>query len=398
METKINTIEETKELFLQMLINKSDGKISKVSENSVVDAIAYGIAKICQKEMKDSALIESELFPEYAYDEFLDKVVERSGVVRRQSKQGSSVFVRIIAKPGTQYVAKDCLFSSSTGFLFKLEQDVVVDSTEVMYVELKSLDVGKETNVPAESITQINNPPVGHIACVNEIAATGGLDKESDADLLNRLLQNFNNFSLDTISKMKGIAMNYFPLILDIRKIAIIDGVPQFGIVTVNGTDLSSSDLLNLRSLVSRYVSLSDFQTTTLNSQPVINFVNLEPQYIDLDFRVDFGTTELVDFKRLVQLKVTKFLDYNEWKDKKKIEWENFYYIVRDISGVKSLPEQFFVPRVDIEFSQQNYPRLRGLIIRNLKGNVLFSASTKFNVYYPSQEANVYDEVNLNLI
>lgn len=36
METKIYTVEEYKQLFLEGVINKSAGKVSKVSDNSVL--------------------------------------------------------------------------------------------------------------------------------------------------------------------------------------------------------------------------------------------------------------------------------------------------------------------------------------------------------------------------
>ena len=41
METKIYTVEEYKQLFLEGVINKSAGKVSKVSDNSVLGGVGY---------------------------------------------------------------------------------------------------------------------------------------------------------------------------------------------------------------------------------------------------------------------------------------------------------------------------------------------------------------------
>ena len=84
METKIYSVDELKNMFLQELLNKTDGKISKISDHSVLNGMAYGFAKVFQKSMKDVALLESELFPEYAYGQFLDKIAERYGISGRQ--------------------------------------------------------------------------------------------------------------------------------------------------------------------------------------------------------------------------------------------------------------------------------------------------------------------------
>ena len=103
METKIYTVEEYKKLFLEGVINKSAGKVSKVSDNSVLGGVGYGIGKISQKTVKDIALVESEMFPDYAYGQYLDRVAMRTGVSSRQKDRGSSVWVKIVADPGTVY-------------------------------------------------------------------------------------------------------------------------------------------------------------------------------------------------------------------------------------------------------------------------------------------------------
>lgn len=394
METKIHTIEDLKDLFTQMLINKSNGKISKISENSILSGLAYGVAKIAQKGQKDSALIESEIFPEYAYGEYLDKIVERSGIQRRRRNEKSSVYVRLIAKPNTIYSKDKCIFASNTGYTFVLDQDAQIGDSGIGYFQLKSVDTGSNTNVPAESITQVSNAPAGHIYCINEVAASGGIDIESDEQLLNRLVQNFNNFALDTISKIKGVAMQYFPIIKDIRKLGTNEGTPILGIVTVNGTNLTEEQLQSLKIYLSKYISISDYIDTTLDASPNIILQNLIPTYIDIDCRIDYVDIDLETLRRDISLAITKYLDYDKISSKKQIDWEELFYIVRDVYGVSSLPEQYFSPKGDISISINSYPRLRGLVLRNLQGDVISTSSSVVPVYYPENFKNVYNQIN----
>lgn len=394
METKIHTIEDLKDLFTQMLINRSGGKISKISENSVLNGLAYGVAKIAQKGQKDSALIESEIFPEYAYGEYLDKIVERSGIKRRRRNEKSSVYVRLVAKPNTTYIKDKCIFASNTGYTFVLDENAVIGESGIGYFQLKSVDTGSNTNVPAESITQVSNAPSGHIYCINEIAATGGIDIESDEQLLNRLVQNFNSFALDTISKIKGIAMQYLPIIKDIRKIGTNEGTPILGIVTVNGTNLTEEQLQSLKLYLSKYISISDYVDTTLDASPNIILQNLEPTYIDIDCRIDYVDIDQETLRRDISLAITKYLDYDKFVTKKQVDWEEMFYVVRDVYGVSSLPEQHFSPKKDTSLSINSYPRLRGLVLRNLQGEVISSNTNIVPVYYPENFKNIYNQVN----
>lgn len=377
-----------------MMINKSDGRISKVADNSILNGLAYGVAKIAQKGQKDSALIESEIFPEYAYGEYLDRIVERSGIQRRRRNEKSSVYVRLIAKPNTVYLKDECIFSSNTGYTFVLDENAQIGDSGIGYFQLKSVDTGNNTNVPAESITQVSNAPAGHIYCINEIAASGGVDIESDEQLLNRLVQNFSNFALDTISKIKGVAMQYLPIIKDIRKLGAKEGTPILGIVTVNGINLTEEQLQSLKIHLSKYISISDYVNTTLDVSPNIILQNLVPTYIDIDCRIDYVDIDQETLRRNITLALTKYLDYDKTLAKRQIDWEELFYVMRDVYGVSSLPEQYFSPGEDISISLNSYPRLRGLVLRSLQGDIISSSSTVVPVYYPENFKNVYNQIN----
>ena len=71
MITKITTLDELKQIFIEILLNKTD-KISDVSNESVLNGIAFGCAKLSQRLLTNQAVVESHIFPDTAYGEYLD--------------------------------------------------------------------------------------------------------------------------------------------------------------------------------------------------------------------------------------------------------------------------------------------------------------------------------------
>ena len=80
MITKVNNgISTLKNLFLEVLIDQTS-KLSNVADGSVVNAIAFGVGKVAQKAIKDIAIVEAQLFPEYATGDYLNKSAALFGV------------------------------------------------------------------------------------------------------------------------------------------------------------------------------------------------------------------------------------------------------------------------------------------------------------------------------
>ncbi len=69
--SKVSSIDDLKALYLESLINHTSN-VSKISEFSVLNAHAFGVAKLLQKDLKDSAVLESTLFPELSSGDYLD--------------------------------------------------------------------------------------------------------------------------------------------------------------------------------------------------------------------------------------------------------------------------------------------------------------------------------------
>ena len=78
MKTKVSSITELKGIVTEFILNETN-KLSKLSVGSIFNAVAYGIAKIGQKALREIAIVESQLFPEYAVGNTLDIVAKRYG-------------------------------------------------------------------------------------------------------------------------------------------------------------------------------------------------------------------------------------------------------------------------------------------------------------------------------
>lgn len=412
METKIYSIDEIKNLFLQELLNKTNGKISKISDHSVLNGMAYGFAKVFQKSMKDIALLESELFPEYAYGKYLDRIARRYGITARRQELGSSVYVKIVASPGSLYLKDNCVFISSEGMTFSLVDNFEVGNNGWGYALLKSDDVGTETNVGIGSISKMTGQPSGHIYLVNELPATGGIDKESDEDFLQRILQNFNNFSFETLNKLTAIFQKIYPNIIEVRKIGVNSlGQVVLSVVTSNGVDLTNEQLGILTDKSVPYLSLQDLYVVNGLQGGVVPILvqNIAKTYIDLDFRVQLDANiNITKFKVACQKAVLDVLDFVS-KDIVTVQWEDLFTAIRVQSGIKMLAEDYFFagnystwttqsPHTDIDIPATTIPRLRMFVIRDEYGAVLFNNDNEVvPYYYGSEYTNVFDQVN-NLI
>ena len=120
MITKITTVDELKQIFIEILLNKTD-KISDISNESVLNAIAYGCGKLTQRLLINQAVVESHIFPDTAYGDYLDELAKIRGVSPRNTAVGSTAYIRVEGEPGTEYNKDLITVQSSAGITFNLE-------------------------------------------------------------------------------------------------------------------------------------------------------------------------------------------------------------------------------------------------------------------------------------
>src|ERR1035437_4815614 len=102
MITNIYTIEKLKSLIMELFYNKTT-RVTSASDESVINAGFFGAAKVGQKAMKDISLVESHIFPQYAYGINLDNAAALFGAPVRNGASGSSTYLLIRANAGTMY-------------------------------------------------------------------------------------------------------------------------------------------------------------------------------------------------------------------------------------------------------------------------------------------------------
>lgn len=390
MITKITTVEELKQIFTEILLNKTD-KISDVSNESVLNGIAYGCAKLTQRMLTNQAVVESHIFPDTAYGVYLDNLAKIKGISPRNKACGSTAYVRIEGEPGTNYAKDIVTLSSSSGINFVLENDFTLNETGWGYAKVKSKQVGLTSNVDALTINTMNNSPKGHYACTNEYCAVGGMDNESDDIFRMRIKDSVNQLARNTLSYIEQVFMKINNRVLKVYK-GGVDGDNKLNliVVSVNGQDFSEEEFNELLSKSEEYLSLTEILQETTGFSLKLKNVDWLP--IDIDFRASIDTSYDIDnIRKQMQVKISKLFDYRFWKYGDRVEWENMLYVVRSIEGVRYVPDNYFNPQADINVVKYRLPRLRGFILRDLDGNIIsdnYAILSSFN--YPNDSDNTF--------
>lgn len=390
MITQIIPTQELKQIFLEVLLNKTD-KLTDVSEESVLNGIAFASAKLAQKCLVNQSVVEGHIFPDTAYGTYLDELAAIRGVAPRFGASGSSTYVRLIGDEGTIYDKDLITLKATNGVQFELEESVTLDINGFAYAKVRSKSVGSNTNVDPLTINQLTPMPQGHTAVTNEYRAAGGADQENDALFRQRIKDSVNQLSRNTMSYLEQVFMKINPKVLRLHKGGIsTDGKFNLIVVAVNGQNFSDAEFAQLLSLSEEYLALSDLLTES--SDFALSLQNVDWLPLDIEFRVDIDPAYDSDaVRKEIQIQMNKLFDYRYWKYGDKVEWEDLLYVVRNVSGVRYVPDTHFTPNVDINVPRYRLPRIRGFIMRDLEGNIIESNNGAMSaVYYPNDVDESY--------
>ena len=385
MITKITSVEELKQIFLEILLNKTD-KISDVSDESVLNGFAYGCGKLAQRTLANQAVIEGHIFPDTAYGDYLDQLAAIRGVAPRFGATVSSTYIRVIADEGTSYIEGMHQFTSTSGIVFVPEQSLTVGVNGYAYLKVRSLQSGLASNVDALSINKISPIPSGHINCTNEYAATGGRDNEDDDLFRQRIKESVNQLSRTTVSYLEQVFMKINNNVLRIHKGGIDeDGKLNLIVVAVNGQDFTDEEFNEILSRSEEYLSLTELLRSSTDYALKLNNVDWLP--VDVEFRVDFDPAyDQDEVRRNIQIQMSKLFDYRFWKYGDKVEWENLLFAAKNVDGVRYVPDTHFYPHADINVPKYRLPRIRGFVMRDLNGNIIEdNGGVLAEVYYPNE-------------
>lgn len=385
MRTKVTSIVKLKALFVEMFLNNTNN-VTKVSDGSVMNGTAYGVAKVGQKVEKDIALLESRKFPSSAFGQYLDDVGFEYGVSTRFGATGSSTFILLVGNVGTTYLAATHFFSGNHNVTFELVADVTIPAIGYTYAQVRSTSNGERTNVDALTITQVTPTPAGHNYVINEFGAFGGMDAEDDDAYRLRIMETPSIVSMDTLGRLTQVFIKINSKTMRL----FYYGINEFGktviaVLAQDGTPFSGSELNDFVVQSETYLSLSDLRPFG-SSTYGIEVVNISWHTIDMDFRVNLhGSYNPDDVRKEMQVAINKYLDYRFWTPNlDRVEWDDMLQIIKGIEGVRYVPDNYFIPQNDIEISPIKLPRIQGFKVRDMDGVLIADGSGALNpTYFP---------------
>lgn len=394
MITKTSTtLTNLKNLFIEIFLDKTS-KVSNVADGSVVNATAYGVAKIAQKAMKDVAIVEAQIFPESATGDYLDRAAALYGVSPRKGALGSSTYVRVYALPGTIYT-KENYFVNKNGIRFSVDEDLIVGESGYGYVKVRSVNAGYAMNVAPNSITNVSPQPEGHIECTNEYYAIGGRDSEDDETFRIRITNNLNTLSKGTLEYWTQIFQNIDDRVLKVMSSGLDEeGKYTIYIVSQNGIHFTDDEL---KEMLEKAQSYFPIQELNIEGDVVgIALKNIDWFYVGsdrgLDFRVHLDPDyDVATVRKNIQVALTKSLDFRFWKVGDKVEWDNLLSVVKNAEGVKYVPDEYFFPYYDQSVPANQLPRIRGFVMRDETGNILYDSDSNLSpLFYPADSEDKF--------
>jgi uncharacterized phage protein gp47/JayE len=384
MITKITPVEELKKIFVETLLNQTS-EVTKVSEGSVLNGLAFGVAKLGQKVLKDVAVIESHLFPDSASGQYLDTIAELNGVAGRFGAIPSTTYVRVVGDPGTVYTPFVHTFTGQ-GFDFDVQQPVTIPIEGYAYVKLVCVSNGFNTNVDPLTIDTLSPEPVGHDFCINEYSATGGRDEEDDELFRERIKEEINTLARGTIQYLEQILRKYNNNVLRVYNHGLDNtGDLLIGIGTVNGADLNVSELAALRDEAQQWMTMNEFKPDGLEGYG-FKFVNSDYFPIDISCRVDIDASYSSDeVRKQAHVNLSNLIDHRFWEDDGVIEWIDLVNAIKSVPGVTRVLDNYFYPNTNFIVPRGKLPRFRGFLMMNLQGVILENISGTLNpFYYPN--------------
>lgn len=391
------TITNLKNLFIEMFLDKT-AKVSNVADGSVVNATAFGVAKVAQKAMKDIAIKEAQIFPDTATGAYLDKAAALYGVSPRKGALGSSTYIRVSADPGTVYDTS-VTFVNKNGIRFQVDEALTVGESGYGYVKVRSVNAGYSTNVPPNSITNVSPQPQGHIECTNEYYAIGGRDSEDDETFRIRIKNNLNILSKNTIEYWTQTLNNIDDRVLKVMTAGLDEkGIYNLYVVSQNGIFFTEEELDTLLESAQGYFGISELN---IEGKAVgIGIKNIDWFYVGsergLDFRVQLQPDyDVATVRQNIQVNLTKYLDFRFWTPGKIVEWDDLLDIVKKTDGVKYVPDEYFFPYYDQQVPANQLPRIRGFVMRDQDGNVLYDSDSNLSpLFYPAEPEDLFVGIN----
>ena len=193
----------TYEEILSDLQNKTLEKLGydvNISETGNIGKLLMIMAYMFDKAWQDMEGSYFSAFVSTAIGESLDRVGTLMGVTR-ELQQHAEVSVTFTGTVGT-LIPTGFAVSTNDNLVFNTMSDATITSDGTVAVMAQCEDTGEIGNVGAGDITIIVNPVAEITSVTNYSPATGGKDKENDAEFRERMLEGLGTTKGSTIDAM----------------------------------------------------------------------------------------------------------------------------------------------------------------------------------------------------
>lgn len=176
---------QTYETIMQRLLAAVPDNLDKREGSFVWDALSPAALELAQLYIQMDLMLQYG-FAQTTYGQYLDYRAGEHGLMRKVATRASGS-VTITGSNGT-VVAVGSLFATGAGVQFETLADVTIGEAGSIAADIRAVEAGARGNVPVGAITEIPVSIAGITAVTNANPTTGGTDQETDAALLERLL------------------------------------------------------------------------------------------------------------------------------------------------------------------------------------------------------------------
>ena len=178
--------EKTYKEIKKVILDNMNVKVDKREGSFINDMVSPVSVQLAEAYM-DLQDVLSLTFAETSHGEFLDKRVHEFGVTRKQGVKATGK-VTFKGNAGTK-VDKGVMVSTIGGLNYITTESGNISISGTLELPVEAEKVGKEYNVMEETVVVLVTNAFGINSLVNNEAMKGGVDVESDEELLARFLE-----------------------------------------------------------------------------------------------------------------------------------------------------------------------------------------------------------------
>ena len=283
------TLDEIRQAILRDVVSLNpQADISVDSDNY---ARASSLAAAAEGVYAHQKWVIKQFFPDTADTEFLEKHAALRGIRRRQATYASGSGAEIFGNDGARIEAGKQIMSADGRFYETVESAQITQGSVV--VKVKALELGSKQNIIQPVSANFMAAPVGvQTACVlREIV--GGTDAESDASLLERLLNRIRR------PPAGGNRHDYKEWALNVDGVDAAFVYPlRRGLGTVDVVITSDNDLPSDETVARAQAYIDEVRPVTARESKVIKPI---VRRVDFDIKVKLNGVDLVAIKAEIE-------------------------------------------------------------------------------------------------